>query len=104
MHENEVISLDENATAMDYWQEGIEDITSEFMGVEAGCVPRSKLYRDLESAAARYYELLDQYGDKHVDVVQLREKLDKLEEYFTNDPGIAAMLRSRRLANEANRP
>ena len=98
MHRDQVINLD-RSTRMEYWREGIEDIATEVMGVEPGRdVPRSKLYRDLQQAAEEYYALLEQYDEAHPEVSALRARLDKLEELFTDDPGMATFLRANRIA------
>lgn len=101
MRRDQVINLDRSAR-MEYFREGIEDIAIEAMGVgPEGTVPRSKLYRDLAQAAEEYYALLEQFDEAHPRVSALRARLDELEELFTDDPGIAAMLKSRRSAKEA---
>lgn len=101
MQADEVINLD-GLAPMDYWREGIEDIATQSMGVEGGkAVPRSELYRELESAAAEYYKLLDAQPPNPEAIAQKKARLDELEAEFTDNPALAAFLRMHRLATEA---
>ena len=95
MRDGEVVNLDDRPP-MHYWREGIEDIATESMGVEDG--RRSALYNELEAVAAEYYELLDTRPAETELITAKRSRLDELEAHFTDNPALAAFLRSHRLA------
>ena len=77
----------------------IEDIAEETMGVPEP--QRSKRFLEMEAAAKRYYQLLDQCGDSHPDVVQAKAELDQIEAEFSNNPAYAAFLKLHRHAAES---
>ena len=76
----------------------VEDIAEDTMGVEAP--QRSQQFREMEAAAQRYYELLDELGDDHTHVVEAKAELDSIEARFTDNPAYAALLKLRRAAAE----
>ena len=77
----------------------IEDVAEETMGVEAP--QRSKRFLEMEAAAQRYYELLDQCrDDQHPDVEQAKRELDRIEAHFSDNPAYAAFLKLDRYAAE----
>ena len=76
----------------------IEDVAEETMGVDAP--QRSKLFLEMEAAAQRYYELLDQCADDHPDVMQAKAALDRIEARFSDNPAYAALLKLHRAAAE----
>ena len=47
---------------------------------------RSKFFLEMEAAACRYYELLDQLSDDDPDVRQAKEELDRIEARFSDNP------------------
>ena len=77
----------------------IEDIAEETMGVDTP--QRSRLFLEMEAAARRYYQLLDQRGDDHPGVVQAKAELDKTEARFSNNPAYAAFLKLHRYTMES---
>ena len=77
----------------------VEEIAEETMGVETP--QRSRLFLQKETAAHRYYELLDSLDDDdHPDVVKAKKELDRTEERFMDDPAYSAFLKLRRSAAE----
>ena len=75
----------------------IEDVAEETMGVETP--QRSKRFLEMETAARRYYELLDQCkDDQHPDVKQAKRELDQIEAHFSDNPAYAAFLKLDRYA------
>ncbi|MFJ5470651.1 AAA family ATPase [Pectobacterium carotovorum] len=73
----------------------IEDIAEDVMGMEK--VQRSELFNKQVSISDRYYKLLNA-GKKMDDqeVRELSEELDKLEEFFGDNPAYVALLRAER--------
>lgn len=76
----------------------IEDVAEETMGVDAP--QRSKQFLEMEAAARTYYELLDRLGEDHVDVVEAKRDLDRIEARFCDNPAYAALLKLHRSAAE----
>ncbi|KKZ14310.1 MAG: hypothetical protein TH68_05255 [Candidatus Synechococcus spongiarum 142] len=77
----------------------IEDVSEETMGVDTP--QRSKRFLEMETAARRYYELLDQCRDEHhPDVAQAKKELDRIEAHFSDNPAYAAFLKLHRYAAE----
>lgn len=75
----------------------IEDVAEETMGVETP--QRSKRFLEMETAARRYYELLDPCkDDHHPDVAQAKKELDEIEAHFSTNPAYAAFLKLKRYA------
>ena len=79
--------------------QSIEDVAEETMGVETP--QRSKRFLEMETAARRYYELLDQCkDDQHPDVEQAKAELDRIEAQFSDNPAYAAFLKLKRYTAE----
>ncbi len=76
----------------------IEDVAEETMGVDTP--QRSKFFLEMEAAAKRYYELLDQLCDDHPDVVRAKAELDRTEVRFSDNPAYAAFLKLHRSTAE----
>lgn len=74
----------------------IEDVAEETMGVESP--QRSKLFLEMEAAAGRYYNLLDELNDNHPDVEKAKVELDRIEARFLDNPAYAALLKLHRSA------
>ena len=74
----------------------IEDVAEETMGVDAP--QRSKLFMEMEAAACRYYELLDQLADNDPKVFEAKAALDQIEARFSDNPAYAAFLKLHRSA------
>ena len=72
----------------------IEDVAEQTMGVETP--QRSKLFLEMEEAAERYYDLLDQLSDDDPKVAQAKAELDRIEARFSDNPAYAALLKLHR--------
>jgi predicted ATP-binding protein involved in virulence len=97
----ELIILDEQIKKDgDPDMKGIEDVAANEMGVED--VPRSEAFLEMQKVAEEYYALIKQgktsISDK--ETASLRNKLNELEERFSNDPAFVASLRIERQAND----
>lgn len=79
---------------------GIEDIAANEMGVED--VPRSEVFLEMQKVAEEYYALIKQGKTSRTDkeTASLRNKLNELEERFSNDPAFVASLQIERQAND----
>jgi predicted ATP-binding protein involved in virulence len=97
----ELIILDEQIKKDgDPDMKGIEDVAANEMGVED--VPRSEAFLEMQKVAEEYYALIQQGKTSLTDEVtaNLRNKLNELEERFSNDPAFVASLRIERQAND----
>lgn len=97
----ELIILDEQIKKDgDPDMKGIEDIAANEMGVED--VPRSEVFLEMRKVAEEYYALIKQGKTSRTDkeTASLRNKLNELEERFSNDPAFVASLRIERQAND----
>lgn len=74
----------------------IEDVAEDTMGVDSP--QRSKLFLEMEAAAKRYYELLDESSDDDPEVTKAKTELDRIEARFSDNPAYAALLKLRRSA------
>ena len=97
----ELIILDEQIKKDgDPDMKGIEDVAANEIGVED--VPRSEAFLEMQKVAEEYYALIQQgktsISDKETAI--LRNKLNELEERFSNDPAFVASLRIERQAND----
>ncbi len=73
----------------------IEDIAKHVMGMDK--VQRSALFNKQVELSDQYYKLLNAGEDKNnPDVMGLSEKLDRLEEFFGDNPVYVALLRAER--------
>ena len=79
---------------------GIEDVAANEMGVED--VPRSEVFLEMQKVAEEYYALIKQGKTSRTDkeTASLRNKLNELEERFSNDPAFVASLQIERQAND----
>ena len=70
------------------------------MGVED--VPRSKKFVEMTDVAAQYYALIakGQTSKTNGEVASLRQKLNELEERFSDDPNFVGLLKAERQAHE----
>ncbi|MDX2246512.1 MAG: AAA family ATPase [Bacteroidia bacterium] len=97
----ELIILDEQIKKDgDPDMKGIEDVAANEMGVED--VPRSEAFLEMQQVAEEYYALIQQgkSSKTHEETARLRDKLNELEERFSNDPAFVASLRIERQAND----
>ena len=97
----ELIILDEQIKKDgDPDMKGIEDVAANEMGVDD--VPRSEAFLEMQKVAEKYYALIQQgktsISDEETAI--LRNKLNELEERFSNDPAFVASLRIERYAND----
>lgn len=76
----------------------IEDVAEETMGVDAP--QRSKSFLEMETAAERYYQLLDRLNEDDPLVMQAKAELDRIEARFSDNPAYAAWLKLHRSAAE----
>jgi predicted ATP-binding protein involved in virulence len=102
MKKEDVIMLDNEDDAIhpedDPNKKGIEDISEDEMNVEN--VARSEDFLEMEKVASEYYNLLEEGKNlENSTVVELREKLNQLEERFNEDPAALALLKSERKAS-----
>jgi predicted ATP-binding protein involved in virulence len=97
----ELIILDEQIKKDgDPDMKGIEDVAANEMGVED--VPRSEAFLEMQKVAEEYYALIQKGKTSITDkeTASLRNKLNELEERFSNDPAFVASLRIERKAND----
>ncbi len=95
----ELINLDDTeALEKDPYNYGFDDI-AELMNVED--VPRSVQFIEMTDVAAQYYALIDQGKTSKTDaeVAILRQKLNELEERFSDDPSFVGLLKAERQAH-----
>lgn len=90
---NELIDLQGKNLETDYFRKSIEEIAGEEMGVED--VQRSKLFEEMESVAAKYFQLIKEGVDDGV-TDQLKKRLDELQEFYNEDPAFVALLKAER--------
>ena len=75
--------------------ESIEDIAEGVMGMEK--VQRSELFNKQVAVSDRYYQLLNEgRSESDPEVRKLSAELDKLEEFFGDNPAYVALLRAER--------
>jgi predicted ATP-binding protein involved in virulence len=99
---DELINLDENEERLESSPSnyGIEDVSEIEMGVKS--VARSKAFNERVEVAGRYYQLISEGKSSKTDeeVAQLRQKLNEMEERFSDDATFVATLRLERKANK----
>ena len=89
LKEGELISFDKDViTTGEPFREGIEDITSDRMGLRQDI--RSKRFTDMVQAATRLFEAADS-GSSNTD--ELKAQLDQIEAEFSDDPAYLAAIR-----------
>jgi predicted ATP-binding protein involved in virulence len=96
----ELIILDEQIKKDgDPDMKGIEDVAANEMGVED--VPRSEAFLEMQKVAEQYYTLIRQgkTSNAHKETAKLRNKLNELEQRFSNDPAFVASLQIERKSN-----
>lgn len=102
---DELINLDlegedgEEGLESDPTNYGIEDVAEIEMGVEN--VARSEAFTERVETASRYYQLISEGKSSKTDeeVARLRQKLNDLEERFSDDATFVATLKLERKAN-----
>jgi predicted ATP-binding protein involved in virulence len=95
---NEKINLGniEDGLDSDPFKHGIEDIAEYEMGVEMP--QRSQKFLEMERVASEYFALVAQGKTSQTDkkVAQLRQRLNELENYYSDDPAFVAFLKAER--------
>ena len=100
LKKEELINLDDTeGLNNDPFKYSIEEIAEVEMGVEN--VPRSKRFQEMENVAGQYYTLLAEGKTSKTNgkVAILRQKLNKLEEVFSDDPAFVGLLKAERQAD-----
>jgi predicted ATP-binding protein involved in virulence len=101
LKKTELINLDEiEGLENDPFKYSIEDIAESEMGVKD--VPRSERFIKMTETAAQYFALIAQGKTSKTDteVASLRQKLNKLEERFSDDPSFVGLLKAERQAHQ----
>ena len=85
LQEGQLVSFDDNVlTSGEPFREGLEDITSERMGLQQDI--RSKRFNEMVDVATRLFEAADN-GSANA-------KLDEIEAEFSDDPAYLALIRT----------
>jgi AAA domain, putative AbiEii toxin, Type IV TA system len=95
MGADEVINLD-RASSLDFQHSSVEDIVEVEMGVEG--VQRSQVFHAKVAAAREYLAALEGRPKDDAEVARLKNRLDKLQVQFGNDPVYVASLLQKRAA------
>ncbi len=101
LKKEELIILEEELdVSSDPFRRSIEEIAENEMGVEE--IPRSKAFLEMEEIATEYYNLIEEgkTSETNIKVAALREKLNELEDRFSEDPAFVALLKSERKASK----
>lgn len=90
LQEGQLVSFDKNVlTSGEPFREGLEDITSERMGLQQDI--RSKRFNEMVDVATRLFEAAD---NGSADKEKLKAKLDEIEAEFSDDPAYLALIRT----------
>lgn len=95
MRADEVINLDREPS-LDFQRSSVEDIVEVEMGVEG--VQRSEVFHAKVAAAREYLAALEGTPKGDAEVAQLKDRLDRLQVQFGNDPVYVASLLQKRAA------
>ncbi len=101
LKKTELINLDDTeGIEEDPFKLSYEEIAEE-MGVNVNKTPRPPLFIEMTDVAAQYYALIDQGKTSKTDaeVVILRQKLNELEERYSDDPSFVGLLKAERQAH-----
>jgi predicted ATP-binding protein involved in virulence len=101
LKKTELINLDDTeGVESDPYKYSIEDIAEAEMGVKD--VPRSVRFTQMTEVAAQYYALIAEGKTSKTDteVAILRQKLNELEECFSDDPSFVGLLKAERQAHK----
>jgi predicted ATP-binding protein involved in virulence len=93
----ELIVLDENVEiGNDPIKRSIEEITEMEMGLNG--LLRSKQFQEMLDTASLYFELIakGKNSKNNVEVAELRQKLNELESYYSEDAAFVALLQAER--------
>jgi predicted ATP-binding protein involved in virulence len=86
---DELVILDEEINKQgDPFKKSLEEVAANEMGVED--IPRSQEFMEMQKVAEEYYKLVSEGRSSQNDqrVRQLRERLNKLEEKFSEDAAL----------------
>ena len=90
LQEGQLVSFDEDVlTSGEPFREGLEDITSERMGLQQDI--RSKRFTEMVDVASRLFEAADHCAPEKD---ELKEKLNEIEAEFSDDPAYLALIRT----------
>lgn len=90
LQEGQLVSFDDNAlTSGEPFREGLEDITSERMGLQQDI--RSKRFNEMVDVATRLFEAAD---NGSADKEKLKAQLDEIEAEFSDDPAYLALIKT----------
>ncbi|MEA5534055.1 AAA family ATPase [Crocosphaera sp. XPORK-15E] len=97
LKEGELINLDKPEEIEEYENKSIEDIGENVMGIEN--IQRSERYQKMMEVAEKYYKVLQEAKSTNSQQVQeLKQKLDKLIEPYSDDVAYHAFLKMERQA------
>ena len=90
LQEGQLVSFDDNVlTSGEPFREGLEDITSERMGLQQDI--RSKRFNEMVDIATRLFEAAD---NGSADKDELKAKLNEIEAEFSYDPAYLALIKT----------
>ena len=90
LQEGQLVSFDDNVlTSGEPFREGLEDITSERMGLQQDI--RSKRFNEMVDVATRLFEAADSGS---ADKENLKAQLDEIEAEFSDDPAYVALIKA----------
>lgn len=90
LQEGQLVSFDDNVlTSGEPFREGLEDITSERMGLQQDI--RSKRFNEMVDTALRLFEATD---NGSADKDELKARLDEIEAEFSDDPAYLALIKT----------
>ena len=90
LQEGQLVSFDDNVlTSGEPFREGLEDITSERMGLQQDI--RSKRFNEMVDVATRLFEAADSGS---ADKENLKAQLDEIEAEFSDDPAYLALIKT----------
>ena len=90
LQEGQLVSFDDNVlTSGEPFREGLEDITSERMGLQQDI--RSKRFNEMVDIATRLFEAAD---NGSADKDELKAKLNEIEAEFSDDPAYLALIKT----------
>ncbi len=94
---DEIIKLDgDNDVSKDPFRDSIEEIAENLMDVPN--VERSNLFKEMEKNAGEYFDLIaqGQNSENNQEVQAIKEKLDKIELNYSDDPAYVALMKAER--------
>lgn len=90
LREGQLVSFDDDVlTTGEPFREGLEDITSERMGLQQNI--RSRRFNEMVELASRLFEATD---NGSADKEQLKDRLNEIEAEFSDDPAYLALIKT----------